>query len=69
MAEDHLYLVTPDQVLEVFDCLVRAWRTARGRGFDALSSTDLAAIFRAEQALPSQWTATLRAVPAGHSIA
>lgn len=63
IAEIHVYQVTPTQVLDIFDRLVRAWRTARGRGFEALSATDLADIFRAEQALPSQWIAALRITP------
>lgn len=63
VAEDHVYLVRPQQVLDVFDRVVRAWRLARSQGFTALSSTDLASIFASERALPSQWLKDLRAKP------
>jgi hypothetical protein len=60
VAEDHVYLVRQDQVIDLLDRLVRAWRTARARDLTALSTPDLTAIFAAEQALPSQWLAQLR---------
>ncbi|MFJ8636965.1 DEAD/DEAH box helicase [Streptomyces sp. NPDC093568] len=63
VAESHVYLVRPPEVLEVFDCLVRAWRTARTRNFASLSGADLVAIFKAEDALPSQWLPRLRNRP------
>lgn len=63
VAEDHVYLVQPDQVLDLFDRLVRAWRTARTRDLNTLSPADLAVIFSAEQALPSQWLPRLRTRP------
>ncbi|MFJ9729708.1 DEAD/DEAH box helicase [Streptomyces sp. NPDC101209] len=63
VAEDHIYLVRPPQVLDIFDRLVRAWRTARGRNISSLTVADLAALFQAEGALPSQWMTGLRSNP------
>lgn len=63
VAEDHVYLVRPAEVVNLFDRLVRAWRTARTRDLASLSATDLMAIFAAEGALPSQWLPRLRAQP------
>ncbi len=63
VAEDHVYLVRPDPVVDLFDRLVRAWRTARTRDLTTLSATDLAVIFAAEGALPSQWLPRLRTQP------
>jgi hypothetical protein len=63
LADDHLYLVRPPAVLEVFDRLVRAWRSARARTITVLSTAELADIFRAEDALPSQWLPLLSVAP------
>ncbi|WPP32274.1 DEAD/DEAH box helicase [Streptomyces sp. CL7] len=63
LADDHLYLVRPPSVLDVFDRLVRAWRSARARTITVLSTAELADIFRAENALPSQWLPLLKAAP------
>jgi hypothetical protein len=63
VAENHVYLVRPDDVVELFDRLARAWRTARTRDLTALTPADLAAIFRTEEALPSQWLPRLRTQP------
>lgn len=63
LAEEHLYLVNPQQVLEVFDRLLRAWRSARGRTISSLTTAELAEIFQAERALPSQWLPFLRKAP------
>lgn len=63
VAEDHVHLVRRDDVLDLFDRTVRAWRTARTRDLEVLSTTDLAVIFRAEEALPSQWLPRLRSHP------
>lgn len=57
------YLVRPPTVLEAFDRLVRAWRSARARTITVLSVAELADIFRAEDALPSQWLPLLEAIP------
>ncbi|AOW90899.1 hypothetical protein BC342_35160 [Streptomyces olivaceus] len=63
IAAEHLHLIGPPAVLEVLDRLVRAWRTARARNIPALSPADLAEIFRAEDALPTQWLPLLQASP------
>lgn len=63
VAERHVYLVRPDQVIDLFDRLVRAWRTARNRNLETLLPTDLAAIFADEGALPTQWLPKLRTEP------
>ncbi|MGP4052602.1 hypothetical protein [Streptomyces sp. 2A115] len=63
LADDHLYLVRPPTVLEAFDRLDRAWRSARARTITVLSVAELADIFRAEDALPSQWLPLLEAIP------
>jgi GNAT superfamily N-acetyltransferase len=61
VAEGHVYLVRPLEVIELFDRLVRSWRTMRTRDLATLSPTDLATIFRTEGALPTQWIPQLRA--------
>ncbi|MER5347118.1 hypothetical protein ABT030_43935 [Streptomyces mirabilis] len=63
LAEDYVFLVRPPTVLQIFDRLVRAWRAARGRTITALPIPELAEIFRAEEALPSQWLPLLKKSP------
>lgn len=63
VAESHVYLVRPNEVVDLFDRLVRAWRTARTRNLESLQPTDLVALFCAEGALPSQWLPRLRTQP------
>jgi hypothetical protein len=63
VAERHVYLVRPQQVVDLFDRLVRAWRTARTRNVETLTPMDLAAIFTDEGALPTQWLPRLRTEP------
>ncbi|WP_328403397.1 hypothetical protein OHS70_32560 [Streptomyces sp. NBC_00390] len=63
LAENYVFLVRPPAVLEVFDRMVRAWRSARARTITVLSIAELAEIFRAEDALPSQWLPLLEAIP------
>ncbi|MGH3520613.1 MAG: DEAD/DEAH box helicase [Haloechinothrix sp.] len=63
VAEGHVYLVRPHEVLDLFDRLVRAWLTARTRDYESLPVKDLMAIFNAEGALPSQWLPRLRTQP------
>lgn len=63
VAEQHVYLVRPREVVDLFDRLVRAWRTARTRDLESLSVADLATIFGAEGALPTQWLPRLRTEP------
>ncbi|WP_145828822.1 hypothetical protein [Streptomyces sp. T12] len=63
LANDETYLARPPTVLEVFDRLVRSWRTARARTITVLSTAELDDIFRAEQTMPSQWLPFLKATP------
>ncbi|MFG2440934.1 hypothetical protein [Streptomyces sp. NPDC048508] len=58
-----MHLVRPQEVLEIFDRLVRAWRTARTRDLTSLTVPDLITIFKSEGALPSQWLPRLRTQP------
>ena len=60
VAEDHTYLVDRATVLDLFDRLVRAWRKARSGNITVLSIDELAVLFHAEGALPTQWIPTLR---------
>lgn len=62
VAEDHVYKVTPDDVTQLFDRLARAWRAARSRSITTLTVEELAAIFQAEGALPTQWTQRLQSL-------
>ncbi|WP_145504067.1 DEAD/DEAH box helicase [Streptomyces sp. CFMR 7] len=63
LADEHLYMVGPKPVLEIFDRLLRAWRAAHSRSISSLAPSQLAEIFRTEQALPSQWIPLLRTMP------
>jgi hypothetical protein len=63
IAEDHVFLVHPTEVLDLFDRLVRAWRSVRARNSSSLAPADALAIFSAEEALPSQWLPKLRQRP------
>lgn len=63
VAESHVYLLRPNDVVNLFDQVVRAWRTARTRDLDSLTATELTAIFQAEGALPSHWLPKLRTKP------
>lgn len=63
VAEENVYWVRPPVVLALFDAVTRAWREARARGLESISATELAAVFREHQALPSQWLPTLREHP------
>ena len=58
-----MYLLRPDDVVDLFDRVVRAWRTARTRDLDSLTPVELAAIFESEGALPSQWLPRVRTAP------
>lgn len=55
IAETHTYLVRPDFVLDLFDRLIRSWRTLRARGANSLSPEDALVILRSHEALPSMW--------------
>ncbi|MCX4673574.1 hypothetical protein OG453_44265 [Streptomyces sp. NBC_01381] len=63
LAEPHVYLVHPGDVLTLFDKIIRAWTAARALGLANLSVPELATLFRAEGALPTQWLPTLRTQP------
>lgn len=58
VAEDHLWLLRPDQVLDLHDKIVRAWR--RVRSLNNPDRRTIAEIFRAERALPTQWIVDIR---------
>lgn len=61
VAEDHVYLVRPAQVVDAFDRVIRAWRAVRSQ-----KATDAEAVYQAladHSALPSQWLPRLRAEP------
>jgi hypothetical protein len=55
IAEDHTYLVRSDFVLDLFDRLIRAWRTLRTRGAQSLTQVDAISILQSHGALPSIW--------------
>ncbi len=63
VAEEHVFLVRPQKVLDVFDRVVRAWQKLRGRGVPAVDAAGAAEIFRSEGALPTQWLPALRDCP------
>ena len=63
VAEEDVYWVQPSEVLDLFDRLTRAWQTARARGLATLLVPELASIFQAERALPSQWLPSLEKRP------
>ena len=63
VAESHVYRVTRDDVVDLFDRLIRAWRTTRTRDTPSLSAADVATVFAVEGALPTQWLPTLRTRP------
>lgn len=62
VTEDTVYVVTPSDVLNLFDAQVRVWRSLRPIGANA-STTFVLEKLKAEQALPSQWSAKLRIQP------
>ena len=63
VAEENVYWVRPPVVLALFDSVTRAWREARAHGIETMSVTELAAVFREHEALPTQWLPTLREHP------
>jgi hypothetical protein len=56
VAEMHLHRVRPQEMLDLFDRVVRAWRTIRATGNSLPQILDA---MRTEDALPSQWLRTL----------
>jgi hypothetical protein len=65
LAEGHVYLVRPPVVLDLFDRVVRAWRTLRSRDTKKIDVATAAAIFQSEAALPTQWLPQFRSDPVG----
>lgn len=63
VAEPHVYLVRPAEVLELLDALVRAWRAIRSRGAAAVGVDGVLDALRTEGALPSQWLPRLQHLP------
>ncbi|WP_083921514.1 DEAD/DEAH box helicase [Actinopolyspora halophila] len=55
VAEGHVYVVRPNQVIDLFDRLVRTWRSIRARDHKSLSLENIADLFSAEGVLPTQW--------------
>ena len=53
VAEDHVFMVGPHQVQELFDSVVAAWRKLRSRGLRVISSDDVLAALAEADALPS----------------
>jgi hypothetical protein len=62
VAEDHVFLVRPSAILDLFDRLIRAWRSLRARG-ESVGVEDVIAALSTERALPSQWLAELTQEP------
>lgn len=63
VAEDHVFLVRPQQVLELFDAVVAAWRKIRSRGLRVVGDDDVVAALAEANALPSTWIHKLAAEP------
>lgn len=59
VAEDHLWLLQPVGILDLYRKIVRTWR--RLRTLHEVDRHCAAQILREEQALPTQWAASLRA--------
>jgi hypothetical protein len=58
VAEDHVYLVTPTTVLDIFDRVARAWRQLRA--IPKPTAEFALTLFRDNRALPSQWVGDLQ---------
>jgi hypothetical protein len=54
VAEENVFRVTPEFVLELFDRVVRAWRTLRAQN-SVPSVAEIHAALSSDAALPSQW--------------
>lgn len=63
VAEEHVYLVRPGHVIDLYDRAIRAWRSLRANGGREPSLEQVLDIFAAEGALPSQWLAGLTQQP------
>jgi hypothetical protein len=57
VADDNVFLLTPDFVAELHSRLVRAWRAVRALKSANPPMNSMLNAFRAEQALPTQWIA------------
>lgn len=66
VAEDHVFLVRPKQVLELFDAAVTAWRKIRSRGVHVVGEDDVIAALAEAKVLPSAWIVRLATEPVGH---
>ena len=62
LAEDHVFGVQPDQVLDLFNRAVRAWRKLRTMG-STPAHDDVTALFAEHRCLPSQWLTDLTTQP------
>jgi hypothetical protein len=63
VAEDHVFLVRPRQVVEVFDAAVIAWRRLRSRGLKVVREGDVLAALAEAKVLPSEWIVRLATEP------
>lgn len=63
VAEDHVFLVRPVQVIELFDAAVTAWRKIRSRGQNSLDESDVIAALTEAKALPSTLITRLATKP------
>ena len=55
VAEAHVFVTTPETMLELFDRSVKVWRTLRARGANTLTEEDVLAVLQREDLLPTQW--------------
>ncbi len=55
-----LTLVRPVQMIDLFDRVIRTWNTLLTRDLFTRAPADATVIFRAEEALPTQWPSALR---------
>ena len=63
VAEPHVFVVRSTTVIDLFDRLIRAWRTVRAQGGDRVPVDSVIAALGAEGALPTQWLPRVTSVP------
>lgn len=63
VAEDHVFLVRPRQVVELFDAAVLAWRRLRSRGLNVVRESDVLGALAEAKVLPSKWIVRLATEP------
>lgn len=63
VAEDHVFLIQPKQVLELFDAAVTVWRRIRSRGVQVVKEDDVVAALAEAKVLPSSWIVRLATEP------